>query len=302
MAKTVGEPKYSIASPEFQCRRCEAAIAEGAPYFSAVQLVAAEFLRNDYCPVCWQTGARSSPVANTSEPSSDTEEPNTEEGPEFTEADNGAATERIFAHWRTRRPEASQEGPRRVRLDVELLYEFFCRLSEMAAEDKAAEEEPPGRLDAQDLAANDFDGGGEFVPASTQIDGKGREAPASEETEDTDLGRAPEESTERSSADDALIESVGTEAASDELEELAPVESDPGGLGASPRERAELRFFLSLLLVRKKVLDYRRRGEPMLLTDKRQPGTVHEVSNPGLNHEQLEALKDRIGELLQMQL
>lgn len=81
----------------------------------------------------------------------------------------------------------------------------------------------------------------------------------------------------------------------------------PGQEGPSEAEREELRFVLSLLLVRKKVLlfssSYQEAGvETLKLTEKEDVSRVHWVKNPELTDAQLERVKDRIGELLQMQL
>ncbi len=75
----------------------------------------------------------------------------------------------------------------------------------------------------------------------------------------------------------------------------------------SARERDQLRFFLSLLLIRKKALKFKSsidRGgqEFLLLADRETPPRVHEVLNPGLSEGQLEGLKDRLCDLLQMQI
>ena len=68
-----------------------------------------------------------------------------------------------------------------------------------------------------------------------------------------------------------------------------------------------MRFVLALLLLRKKVLVYassaQRDGEEWLkMGEKKEPGRHHWVKNPNLKDSQLEKLKDRIGELLNMKL
>jgi len=77
--------------------------------------------------------------------------------------------------------------------------------------------------------------------------------------------------------------------------------------GPPPEDREELRFVLSLLLVRKKVLNfvsaYQTNGAEILkMTEKADPARVHWVKNPELSDSQLERVKVRIGDLLQMQL
>ncbi len=77
--------------------------------------------------------------------------------------------------------------------------------------------------------------------------------------------------------------------------------------GPSKEERDELRFVLALLLVRKKALVFGSSyqmdgGECLKLTEKEDPSRVHWVRNPELSDAQLERVKVKIGELLQMQL
>lgn len=72
-------------------------------------------------------------------------------------------------------------------------------------------------------------------------------------------------------------------------------------------EREELRFVLSLLLLRNKVLNFEssksRDGvEWLKLSEKKDTRRFHWVRNPELADSQLERVKDRIGDLLQMQL
>jgi len=105
------------------------------------------------------------------------------------------------------------------------------------------------------------------------------------------------------------------------LEAPAPAvegQSAPGLL-SDPAERDELRFVLALLLVRKKVLDFRSsgmkdgaewlqldlRGVPEAPADAPEtpaPRKTHWVRNPQLADSELERVKLRIGELLQLEM
>ncbi|MGQ9589329.1 MAG: hypothetical protein ACUVYA_03430 [Planctomycetota bacterium] len=72
-------------------------------------------------------------------------------------------------------------------------------------------------------------------------------------------------------------------------------------------ERDELRFVLALLLLRKKALSFvssqNRDGQEWLkLSEKKDPRRAHWVRNPELADSHLEKVRDRIGELLQMQV
>ncbi|MBI4604024.1 MAG: hypothetical protein HY721_18870 [Planctomycetes bacterium] len=88
--------------------------------------------------------------------------------------------------------------------------------------------------------------------------------------------------------------------------------AEAGPEGPAPEEREELSFVISLLLVRKKVLRfenaYPREGvEWLKLVEKPPPEASgppreHWVKNPEMSDAQLERVKVRIGELLQMQL
>lgn len=77
--------------------------------------------------------------------------------------------------------------------------------------------------------------------------------------------------------------------------------------GLPDAERDELRFVLALLLLRRKVLAFAssqiRDGQEWLkLSEKKDPGRHHWVRNPELTDSRLEKLRDRIGELLNMQV
>lgn len=85
-------------------------------------------------------------------------------------------------------------------------------------------------------------------------------------------------------------------------------EGDPAAPQAVPEsERDELRFVLALLLLRKKALSFvssrNRDGQEWLkLSEKKDPRRAHWVRNPELADSHLEKVRDRIGELLQMQV
>jgi hypothetical protein len=75
----------------------------------------------------------------------------------------------------------------------------------------------------------------------------------------------------------------------------------------SRAEREELRFVISLLLLRNKVLNFESSKsqdgvEWLKLSEKKDTRRFHWVRNPELADSQLERVKDRIGDLLQMQL
>ncbi|HZN60224.1 MAG TPA: hypothetical protein VFD71_19280 [Planctomycetota bacterium] len=84
------------------------------------------------------------------------------------------------------------------------------------------------------------------------------------------------------------------------------------GEGPAEGERVEVRFVLALLLVRKKVLIFENSyqvdgAECLKLIERGEPGAaeprpVHWVKNPQLADSELERVKDRIGELLLMQV
>ncbi|HVR75501.1 MAG TPA: hypothetical protein VMT52_14290 [Planctomycetota bacterium] len=83
------------------------------------------------------------------------------------------------------------------------------------------------------------------------------------------------------------------------------VQREGEGLGVG--ERVELRFFLALILVRKKALvfvnAYPVDGKEWLkLTEKADPSRVHWVLNPELNDAQLEGIRVRLCELLHLEL
>ncbi len=193
------------------------------------------------------------------------------------------AGEEVFAYWRTRRPPPPSHEPRRVRFDAQVVFEFFLGLREPieptvepAGGESAAPEtesaEGPERGDSQDAAQHDAD----------RVDG---EPPT-----------------------DAERQSVGeTREVSTELPGAGDVSKEKKAGAVADNEREELRFFLSLLLIRKKFLEFKsstvREGrEWLVLVERKQRDRVHTVLNPELDDARLEILKDKIGDLLQMRI
>lgn len=83
--------------------------------------------------------------------------------------------------------------------------------------------------------------------------------------------------------------------------------SGAAGLHPPSSLRAEIRFVLALLLIRKKVLVLESTAERdgcefLKVSLKRGPKGTHWIKNPNLDAAQLEKVKVKIGELLEMQL
>ena len=208
MANVHSETKYAIATSDFRCLVCADEVACEALYYSAVVFGDGAFQRRNYCVNCWKRNLIPKPGETETKSRFD-----------------------VFASWRSRRPAAPSERPKKIRFDPRLGLAFFLRLGE----------EPDEALAPCDDADSSTD-------SSTRV-------------------------------------------------RAFPVDA----------ERDQLRFFLSLLLVRKKALRFKSsidRGgqEFLLLVDRETPPCVHEVLNPSLSEGQLEGLKDRLGELLQMQI
>lgn len=90
-------------------------------------------------------------------------------------------------------------------------------------------------------------------------------------------------------------------------------EEESAGEGAEPpagpseSQRRDLRFVLSLLLIRKKVLllkgtFIRDQYEWLELQERIEKDRTYEIANPELSESELEQVRDAIGELLQMQV
>lgn len=265
MVNVHSEPKYSIATPDYRCEECAEEVACEAPYHSAVIFAGGEFQRRNYCVACWKRRTGQSGA-----------------GPEDeTGGASGPGPIDVFASWRGRRPAAPAERPKKVRFDAQLALEFFLRLGREPGELSRESDEHSCSGD-EDSRGGDLSG---TAPPETPGDGT---------SETSQHGTPVEESN---------------------APEVAPRDVVPQEEGARPgtasesgeAERHQLRFFLALLLVRKKVLQYKssvdRGGEEWLrLADRSAPPQVHEVLNPGLTEGQLERLKDRLGELLQMRI
>lgn len=193
----------------------------------------------------------------------------TEGGGRDDETGSGSSGESVFASWRARRPAAPTERPRKVRFDAQFVFDFFLRLGSDG--DEAV-------ISARDDGAEREDRG---VPHP--------------DTEHTGDARSDDPS---GAGDLAALPIEGAE------DESAPEVPDDE---TRRSERDQLRFFLALLLMRKKLLKFKssvsRDGEEwLLLVDRETTPKVHEVLNPRLTKSQLEKLKDRMGELLQMRI
>ena len=255
MVNVHSETKYAIATSDYRCLECAGEVACEALYYSAVIFGDGVFQRRNYCVGCWKRNLTPRPGESDTRNRLD-----------------------AFASWRTRRPAAPSERPKKVRFDPQLGLEFFLRLGQ----------EPPGALEVDD-ESDDLDS--RAIQQTAPDDGASDEG----RTDDGELA-AETELTERDGADP---DSADPDARADGS---SRARAFPGN-----DERDQLRFFLSLLLVRKKALKFKSsidRGgqEFLLLVDRETPPHVHEVLNPGLSEGQLERLKDRLGELLQMQI
>ncbi len=198
----------------------------------------------------------------------------TEGGGRDDETGSESSGESVFACWRARRPAAPTERPRKIRFDAQFVFDFFLRLGSdgdeavISAREDGAEREDrcvpqPDAEHAGDARSDDPSAGGDLA-------GDDSEGLPIEAAENEPAPEVPEDETHRS-------------------------------------ERDQLRFFLGLLLIRKKLLKFKssvsRDGEEwLLLVDRETTPRVHQVLNPRLTNTQLEKLKDRIGELLQMRL
>ncbi len=244
------DTKYAIATSDFRCLECEGEVACEAFYYSAVIFGEGAFQRRNYCIDCWKREL----IPKT--------------GGKDTRSQPDA-----FASWRSRRPAAPSERPKKIRFDAQIGLAFFLRLGEANFQEAA--------LDASSDAASDAADSGMIQQAAP--DGGASEAGGAD---------AGEPVVEERDIREPVVREIDS----------SQVRAFPGA-----QERDQLRFFLSLLLVRKKALKFKSsidRGgqEFLLLADRETPPRVHEVLNPGLSDDQLEGLKDRLGELLQMQI
>ena len=265
MVHAHSDARYTIDSSDYRCIDCAEEVPCEASYYSAVIFDEGRFQRRNYCSGCWKRSP----------------------GGEHSEAGSGNAPagetrpwSDVFASWRTRRPAAPSEGPKKVRFDPQLALEFFLRLGE----------EP-----------HDGPGDVAFSVDRSDVEPPAEEPPDPDERADasgpgggTDGGRGDGRDDAADPAGDPATES--TAEPDGELDTASPAS-----------ERDQVRFFLALLLVRKKVLKFTsslNRGgrEWLLLADRETPPRVHEVLNPGLTDDQIERVKDRLGELLQMHI
>ena len=258
MSTVFNEPKYAIETSDYRCVQCETEMPCEAAYYSAVTLSTEEFRRANYCSVCWaQRLAARAGDANA----------------------HIAGEEDVFAFWKTRRPAAVTERPKRLRFAPELLLQFFLRLGESSVEvqkDATSTVDPIAQMEGDPSTEN------ALGPSSTQED---EGAGSSVTTDDT-----------------GVRDSNNTEAPDDASEY-----HDASGDRLAGAEAVHLRFFLALLLIRRKRLVinstvHRDGMEWLVLRDSRERSSTHEVLNPSLTEDQLERLKDRLGELLHMQI
>lgn len=259
MVHAHSDARYTIDTSDYRCIDCSEEVPCEASYFSAVIFDDARFQRRNYCSGCWKRGPGGEP--------SDARSGKTPAGGTRPRSD-------VFASWRTRRPAAPSEGPKKARFDPQLALEFFLRLGEETHDGAGEVAFSPDRSDVEPPA--------EEPDASARVVASGPDG-------GTDGGGGAADP-----AGDPAAES--TDEPAGELDAASPAS-----------ERDQVRFFLALLLVRKKVLKFtssldRGGREWLLLADRETPPRVHEVLNPGLTDDQIERMKDRLGELLQMRI
>lgn len=90
---------WNIQKPSKACCACSKQFDEGALQFSALFDTGEQFVRNDFCPECWE---------------------------------NKAAEQRAFSFWKARVP--TKEEERKLLVDDNVLLDFFIRLSHEQAE------------------------------------------------------------------------------------------------------------------------------------------------------------------------
>lgn len=307
MDKTV-ENKYALEAPTFRCLACSSEIPEGATYISSIRFGDAVFHREETCESCWSRA----------------------ESPD----------EGVFAFWKTARPEA-QEGPaRRRRFDIELVWAFFLNLHEDVENEEEEPEIDPellgeGAPESEAGEAGEFGEEGEVEDEVADAEEEGDEGEEDDsdsleipvETEgvefELDPGEDPddweefefeieldEDEDDEDGDPDAAAESLESAAESPEGESSTddPGEASPGRSAHSTREgKVRLLFLLSLLLMRGKRLDLREtlreEGREVLnFTARGNSEDLFRVEDPRLGPEDLEEVKDALGELLQMQI
>lgn len=278
--------KYQIETSDHRCDRCERQIATGGDYYSAVVFADDNFARRNFCVPCWNSSVSQGEGRAVTGGGRERDVAPFREGPPLPASD-------FYAFWRTRRPEEASEPPRRLRFDTELVLDFFRRLSE---ESEESAQETTGTSEGGKPEREEREGSrvGEELVAESSL-------PFPE-----DAGRS------QGGVDDAHGDDHEDDRAreTEEEEEGASREAANHGARASetgllPRQKVQLRFVLALLLLRKKALNFESSAaeegrEWLRLSEKAEPERVYRVENPDLTDEELERVRDDIGELLQM--
>ncbi len=295
MEKAV-ENKYAFEARTFHCQSCEAEIEKGHSYYSAIQMTEEAFIRSENCVSCWEKV----------------------EHPE----------DSVFAFWKTLRP-APPEGPiRKRKFDIELVWSFFLNLNEDLSQpdddlvdESLLEEEVLIEEESNDGEEAEVDSEDELEAMGVTFEEGDQELELDEgenpddweefefEIDDEDLEDDDDEDDEEDDIDDEEeYETVDDdEVRSEELnsEEQSTENEEPKIL--TRKDKSKLLFLLTLLLMRGKRLDlaksiYKEGKEFLSLTVKGDCEDVYLVEDPQLSHEDLEEVKDSLGDLLQMQL
>ncbi len=277
MATAFNEPKYSIEASDYRCLKCEGEIQPETAFYSAVLESEELFRRENYCVKCW---------------------------PSVSGGSDEAA--KLFAFWRSRRPQP-QAAPRRLRFDPELILQIFRRLAER--EDAASSDGEALDLSTDDVVRdeNRADARGSASDGSVDPPVEGAASGSRASVEPSDDAGVPASPTSAAAGDAgaATNESGGDgDAVVEEGQSEATAAQDLARIDAT--EAMELKFFLALLLIRKKYLTIQstvnRDGkETLLLAERKDPERVHAVAHPHLDETRFDRLKQQIGDLLQMQ-
>lgn len=258
--------KYEIEGSAYRCRHCHAEIPCEAQYFSAVFFQSDQFQRLDYCLTCWEQRAYLlQPL------------------PELTDADSAleAAT-----------TATEDGGPRDA--------------SEASAHE-SPEEEAQSSSGAK--AASEADS---QTPAEA---GLGEPFAFWRARRPPEPDAQPKKMRFDVEMVFAFFRNLARGGARQEGEEspsgVGGQEGRPLREGATTqlhgREAGDIRFVFALLLIRKKVLELVSTAEKdgrewLKIRERKDPDRTYWVANPNLDQTQLERVKDRIGELLHMQL
>ncbi|MEM7233441.1 MAG: hypothetical protein AAF517_14780 [Planctomycetota bacterium] len=278
------DSKYQIESSNYVCGGCEDPVECGASYYSVVVYDESRFARRNYCPSCWGPIQRNGKLIRRAPAMAGV----ASEGVAFASEAAGAVSEGAVSEGVASEGVASEAGlPGEAEPAEAIVVEYFAYW-------KTRRPEPDGRRTTKvrfdpELVLEFFQ---RLIPEENEAATKDESATREESKAEVDNAVGPDSESDAADVSDTEP-SEGDDSEAGEV--ASTLKSD---------QQRDLRFVIGLLLLRKKVLVFEtsaiESGREWLRLSEKESGRKHWIENPELSEEEMERVRDDLGELLMM--